>query len=623
MSQNTPPPPVRTAAPTATKMITPATIPWMAGAVAGAALSTVALIIGTAIVPRADLVNLGLTGLILVIAASSLIWRTNQRRSLAAELTNQTMTTLKTPLRIVRSRWPLWAWPGNPSSLTLGYPVSFGATHADRTSQVLTTAVSKAAGPTIKTTGRHKRRRRLVVVEFEKCDPNAPTDTASQRIIDVVADTVSASGAARDIVLNDSGEVASFNINVIKASRFTVPTVQRRLKQAITSRLDGRWNTEFDLEHDRIRFARKLPLPTFVLRPVEPVTDDNKVAEAIDEDGNVHYWEVGGVMAHQLRAGRTRTGKTVAMYGDLVECARRGWQIFVLDPKRIEFLGWRGWPNVAMVATSIEDQLVMVNHLHALMDERYRQIEEDGADPAQFHRVLFVIDEYRQFFGMAKAWWAQIKVQGMPAAPPALEQIGSLLRMAAAARIHVLLGTQRPDAEFLAGEVRDNFSARSATGRLSPDGAQMMFDSQQIGVTTPRIQGRGTIVGLDEKPREAQFFYTPDPRSTDHEEQKLLDQLRPTQALWPPLKVVYPADTTVEEVVAQSPRKTSADWERILLASLRPADQKYPAARPASPDPETSATQTLPARLTRTTMVNPFTSPTAPAAPSSRARNHP
>lgn len=479
MSHTTTPPPARTAALPTTQLIVPTTIAWPQAALISTAICVAILIVGAAINPRADLVALGITGIVVTIAASSVAWRTNTRRVLAAELTNQTMTAVKTPLRLTRTRWTRRGWPGRITSLTLTYPPSLAATHVDQTGRVLTTAVSKAAGTNIKATQhRHRLYRRQVVITLDVNNPDDTTDTNSQRIIDVVDDTIGTTGTATDIKLNDDGQVASFTIKVTKASRFTVPNIQRRLKQAITSRLDGRWNTDFDLENDQIRFTRKLPLPTFAARPVEPVTDDNKIAEAIDEDGNIHYWEVGGVMAHQLRAGRTRTGKTIAMYGDLIECARRGWQIFVLDPKRIEFLGWRTWPNVAMVATSIEDQLAMVNHLDELMHERYRQIEEDDTDPSQFHRILFIIDEYRQFFGMAKAWWTQHKVQGMSSAPPALEQIGSLLRMAAAARIHVLLGTQRPDAEFLAGEQRDNFSARSATGRLSPDGAQMMFDSQ-------------------------------------------------------------------------------------------------------------------------------------------------
>src|SRR5699024_4262849 len=154
-----------------------------------------------------------------------------------------------------------------------------------------------------------------------------------QRIADVMTGTVGANGHATDITPNDAGDVASFAIAMTKAARFTEPSVQRRLAKAVTSRLDGRWKVSFDLQDDRVEFTRRVPLPTSIARPVIPLTDDNqtRIPEAIDEDGEIHWWDVSGVMAHHLRAGRTRTGKTVAMAGDLVEAARRGWQVFVID----------------------------------------------------------------------------------------------------------------------------------------------------------------------------------------------------------------------------------------------------------------------------------------------------
>lgn len=47
---------------------------------------------------------------------------------------------------------------------------------------------------------------------------------------------------------------------------------------------------------------------------------------------------------------------------------------------------------------------------------------------------------------------------------------------------------QRPDAEFLTGEVRDNFSARTSMGRLSPQGAMMMWE-RPLHVTPSTDEG--------------------------------------------------------------------------------------------------------------------------------------
>ena len=157
---------------------------------------------------------------------------------------------------------------------------------------------------------------------------------------------------------------------------------------------------------------------------------------------------------HLYLAGRSMipTHNTITLLGDVVEAARRGFKVFVLDPKRVEFLGLRGWPNVQLVATTVPEQVALVHMLKLEMDERYRRVEEDGFDDANFEPILFVIDEYRQFYGNVRAWWRSIEVPGMPAECPVFDEIGMLLRMAAYCRIHVDLATQRPDAEFLGGE---------------------------------------------------------------------------------------------------------------------------------------------------------------------------
>ena len=53
---------------------------------------------------------------------------------------------------------------------------------------------------------------------------------------------------------------------------------------------------------------------------------------------------------------------TVSLIGDVMEAARRGFRVLVIDPKRVEFLGLRGWPNVEIVATTVQDQIAVIHH---------------------------------------------------------------------------------------------------------------------------------------------------------------------------------------------------------------------------------------------------------------------
>ena len=291
---------------------------------------------------------------------------------------------------------------------------------------------------------------------------------------------------------------------------------------------------------------------------------------------------------HLYLAGRSMipTHNTITLIGDAIEATRRGFQVFVVDPKRVEFLGLRSWPNVQMVATTVPQQVAVVHLMMMLMNERYRQVEEDGVSDTSFQPILLIIDEYRQLYGNVKAWWRSIKVTGMPTECPIFDEIGSLLRMAAYCRIHVDLATQRPDAEFLSGETRDNFSARAATGRLSADGAEMMFGNAHVGVGIPlNVRGRGTIIGLDDRPKEVQFLYTPDPRRPrDDDDRELLEALRPETTAWPRLEMQLPdVDEFIDEIV--DVKKTNLEWEQIQRARFVPATS---ADGNPQPDAETS-----------------------------------
>lgn len=295
---------------------------------------------------------------------------------------------------------------------------------------------------------------------------------------------------------------------------------------------------------------------------------------------------------HLFLAGEAMipTHNTVSLIGDAVEASRRGWRILVIDPKRIEFLGLRDWPNVQIVATQVIEQIAVIYYVLRLMEERYRAIEEDGVSETSFVRFLLVIDEYRQFYANVNAWWASIKESKMPAKCPVFEWIGSLLRMAGAAGIHVDLGTQRPDSAFLEGEVRDNFAGRSSKGRLSPQGAMMMYDDAQTGSSIPlTVRGRGTMVSdVDDIPREVQDFYTPDPRKAKSpEDLALLEALRPALDMvrWSRQQV------QMDELVDEEGRTFSGAqmWAAILDAEL--VDRPDTPAEDSSADDVDSAVE--------------------------------
>jgi len=230
----------------------------------------------------------------------------------------------------------------------------------------------------------------------------------------------------------------------------------------------------------------------------------------------------------------------------------------------------RAWPNVQIVATTVIDQIVTIKAAHDLMQERYARIEA-GADESEFEPLGLVLDEFRNFHRSVTSWYASVKVRGMPSKCPVFDWVAAIAEKGRSAGVHIILGTQRADADFMTGSMRDNFDTRTSLGPLSQQGAQMMWDSPFHGVAVPRkIRGRGTAINEDEVVSEVQIPWTPDPRRAFRDEKEtdlqVLRALRPQERTHPPLEVRL--GSAADEDGAQA-----SEWERVLTASLRTASE--------------------------------------------------
>ncbi len=112
-------------------------------------------------------------------------------------------------------------------------------------------------------------------------------------------------------------------------------------------------------------------------------------------------------------------------------------------------------------------------------------------------------------------------------------------------------------------------------GRLSPQGAMMMFEAPYIGVSVPcGVPGRGTAVDDDDVPVEVQGFWTPDPRRAEKkgvvEDLAILDRLRPATTTHPRLQVQL-AEELLHPIDEDDKSANTGEWQAVLCANLVPA----------------------------------------------------
>ena len=365
-----------------------------------------------------------------------------------------------------------------------------------------------------------------------------PDPVLQQRATEYLTQVIGPSTTVESVEWSADGEeLVALEVSHSAGARLASSGYQRRVESVVNNTLPGRWRAQWDLEQDRVRFEVRPSFPASVWMPMGDVGQTGDVLSSydrveipygVDEDGNEMTWRPARD-PHMMLVGSSGTSKTVTAHGVLVGITRRSWPVWVLDGKGIEFLGYRGWPGVQIVATRVPEQVALLHRAHQLMEHRYELIVQGKKTEADFEPLVVIIDEWADFRGNLLEWYAGVKQKGDPPKPSCLALAASIARKGRSARVHLLFGTQRPDAEYFGGDMRDNFRMRISMGRLSPQGAMMMWENPSVGVHLPRgCRGRATTINDLNRPVEIQTYRTPDPRrARDPDEVALLESLRP------------------------------------------------------------------------------------------------
>jgi hypothetical protein len=294
-----------------------------------------------------------------------------------------------------------------------------------------------------------------------------------------------------------------------------------------------------------------------------------------DEDGNIAVYPLSGTLPHALIIGATGGGKTQLLLLLAIEAARQGIEVRGCDPKRIELMGLRGWPNVTKIATRVTDMIKLIEDVYDEMHERYEAIETGQARESDFRRLLLILDEYFVFCMLVANWWAADREKNDPKEHPVIRKIGELAALARSGKINLVIGCQRPDATFFYEGARDNFGWRASLGRLSQQGAQMLWGDAKTGTDVPAdIPGLCTAT-TSAGPSRVKVHWVPNPAKAltgelTEDDMQLLRSLLPPGTTWDgPLAATAP-DPGFEDT-AGADEAADADPVTGLLYLIRTA----------------------------------------------------
>ena len=152
---------------------------------------------------------------------------------------------------------------------------------------------------------------------------------------------------------------------------------------------------------------------------------------------------------HLLVAGATGSGKSTLMHNLVANIMNyNDVALHLVDPKNIEFNKYENALTNTHVHYTYDDALRLINSCLDEMESRYQQLRA-GKSIGDFKHVIIIIDEYADLI-------MQDRNEVFYSA------LCRLAQKCRAARMHIILGTQRPSVNIIKGTIKANFPARIA-----------------------------------------------------------------------------------------------------------------------------------------------------------------
>lgn len=154
---------------------------------------------------------------------------------------------------------------------------------------------------------------------------------------------------------------------------------------------------------------------------------------------------------HALIAGATGSGKSVlinSLIYTALHSAPSEKQFILIDPKRVELVDYRTTPHAILYASEPAQILKAINEGVRIMEKRYKQMQRQRLKSYPGADIYIIIDEFADLMTTQKR--------------DTLPTLCRLAQLGRAARVHLILATQRPTREIINGQIKVNIDARVA-----------------------------------------------------------------------------------------------------------------------------------------------------------------
>lgn len=154
---------------------------------------------------------------------------------------------------------------------------------------------------------------------------------------------------------------------------------------------------------------------------------------------------------HLLIAGTTGSGKSVVINNiiyTLLYKSPKEVKLILIDPKKVELIQYKELPHTLAYASEQADIINTIKNAVALMEQRYKMMQKQGIKKSREADLYIIIDEYADLITTSKKDTECL--------------ICRLAQLGRAARVHLIIATQRPTRDIITGQVKVNIDSRLA-----------------------------------------------------------------------------------------------------------------------------------------------------------------
>jgi len=226
-------------------------------------------------------------------------------------------------------------------------------------------------------------------------------------------------------------------------------------------------------------------------------------------------------LVHLLISGTTGSGKSVFMNSIitslLINHTPDELNMILIDPKMVELGEYKGFPHVSEVITDMEKACKTLETMTIKMDERYEQFAEIGVKTIEGYNkksnnkmqyVVCVVDEFSDL------------IMQDPNVEDFVIRLGQKAR---AAGVHLVIATQRPDAETVTNKIKANIQNRISFNLGNNTDYKTVFNK---GIPYILLGHGDGVCRIEANTKEFQRFQSAIIDPDDNKVEKFLKQLK-------------------------------------------------------------------------------------------------